>query len=87
MDEAQRTLAEELAAPLIMLVLASVVALVGWLLSRQLRFFETTLEDHENRHDKSERDILQMQVILKLKRPSDLFKTVPLPPHSEESSA
>lgn len=85
MEEAQRTLAEELAAPLVMLVLTSVVALVGWLLSRQLKFFETTLEDHESRHDKAERDILQMQVVLKLKRPSDVFKTHP--PSSEESSA
>lgn len=86
MGEAQQTLAEQLAAPLIMLVLTSVVALVGWLLSRQLTFIEAMLKEHELRLDTTEDKVLLIQTHLGLKRPSDVVLKVS-PPRSGESLA
>lgn len=86
MEQAQPTLAQEIAAPLIMLVLTSVVALIGWLLSRQLKSIDTTLQNHANRIDNLERENLHILITLGLKRPSDVFKKF-VPPKEGGHSA
>jgi len=80
------TLAEQLAVPLVMLLCTSVLALVGWLLSRQLSAMDRRDEEHNERLRSAEMDILKIKVHLKMVRPSDLFKTV-TPPSQGETSA
>jgi hypothetical protein len=86
MEVAQSTLAEQLAVPLVMLVCTSVIALIGYLLSRQLASIDRKDEEHSERLRAIEMDVLKIKVHLKMVRPSDLFKTV-VPPNQGESSA
>ena len=51
MEAVQPTLAEQLAVPLVLLICTSIIALVGWLLSRQLTAIETAIKEHETRLD------------------------------------
>lgn len=85
MDEAQRTLAEDMAVPLIMLVLTSIVALVGWLVSRQLTAWEKQNDQQDQRLVSLERQMIQVRQHLGLIRPSDTFKISP--PREGGSSA
>jgi hypothetical protein len=79
MDVVPPTLAEQLAVPLVLLVCTSVIATVGWLLSRQLASLDKRDEEHDDRLRSLEMDVLRIKVHLKLVRPSDLFKTVSPP--------
>lgn len=79
-------LADQLAVPLVMLICTSVLALIGYLLSRQLTAIDKRDEELDDRLRSVEMDVLKIKVHLKMVRPSDLFKTV-TPPGQGENSA
>ncbi len=57
MEQDQPTLADILAHPLVLLLCTTILTMIGWFLTRQVKAVETAIKEHEARLDSLDRNM------------------------------
>lgn len=79
MEAAQPTLADILAHPLVLLLCTTILTMIGWFLTRQVKAVETAIKEHEARLDALDHKMWQVTHHLWPDRSPSPFKMVSPP--------